>query len=95
MNKKEINKDILIEELVKKVNQLEEENRTLKKDINEIKEKLNLFEKYFIQDIESKKMKEEFGINSKIVTEKEDLEFIAKRLINNDENLKNKSINYH
>ncbi len=95
LNKKEINKDILIEELVKKFNQLEEENRTLKKDINEIKEKLNLFEKYFIKDIESKKMKEEFGINSKIVTEKEDLEFIAKRLINNDENLKNKSINYH
>ena len=40
-------------------------------------------------------MKEEFWIDSKIVTEKEDLEFIAKRLINNDENLKNKSINYH
>ena len=52
LNKKEINKDILIEELVKKVNQLEEENRTLKKDINEIKEKLNLFEKYLIQYLE-------------------------------------------
>ena len=95
LNKKEMNKDILIEELVKKVNKLEEENRTLKKDINEIKEKLNLFEKYFIQDIESKKKKEEFGIDSKIITKKEDLEFITKRLINNDENLKNKSINYN
>ena len=40
-------------------------------------------------------MIEELGIESKIIKQKEDLEFITKRLINNDENLKQKKINYN
>ena len=98
LNKKKMNDNAIIEELVKKVNQLEEENKSLKKDIKDIKEKFNLFEKYFADEIKYKKMIEELGIEgieSKIIKQKEDLEFITKRLINNDENLKQKKINYN
>ena len=95
LNKKKMNDNAIIEELVKKVNQLEEENKSLKKDIKDIKEKFNLFEKYFADEIKYKKMIEELGINSKIIKQKEDLEFLTKRLINNDENLKQKKINYN
>ena len=83
-----MNRNTLIEELVRKVNQLEEENKV-------IKEKLNLFEKYFADEIKYKKMFEEVGLDSKIITKKDDIEFITKRLINNDENLKQKKINYN
>ena len=95
LNKKKMNDNAIIEELVKKVNQLEEENRNLKKDIKDIKEKFNLFEKYFPDEIKYKKMFEEFGLDSKIIKQKEDLEFLTKRLINNDKNLKQKKINYN
>ena len=95
LNKKKMNDNAIIEELVKKVNQLEEENKSLKKDIKDIKEKFNLFEKYFADEIKYKKMIEELGIDSKIIKQKEDLEFLTKRLINNDENLKQKKINYN
>ena len=113
LNKKKMNDNAIIEELVKKVNQLEEENKSLKKDMNnkvnqleeenknlkkdikDIKEKFNLFEKYFADEIKYKKMIEELGIDSKIIKQKEDLEFLTKRLINNDENLKQKKINYN
>ena len=93
LNKKEMNRNTLIEELVRKVNQLEEENKV-------IKEKLNLFEKYFADEIKYKKMFEEVGLDSKIITKKDDIEFITKRLINNDENLndenlRQKKINYN
>lgn len=88
LNKKEMNRNTLIEELVRKVNQLEEENKV-------IKERLNLFEKYFADVIKYKKMIEEVGLDSKIITKKDDIEFITKRLINNDENLKQKKINYN
>ena len=114
LNKKKMNDNAIIEELVKKVNQLEEENKSLKKDMNnkvnqleeenkslkkdikDIKEKFNLFEKYFADEIKYKKMLEEKGgIDSEIIKQKEDLEFLTKRLINNDENLKQKKINYN
>ena len=95
LNKKKMNDNAIIEELVKKVNQLEEENKSLKKDIKDIKEKFNLFEKYFADEIKYKKMIEEKGIDSEIIKQKEDLEFLTKRLINNDENLKQKKINYN
>ena len=55
LNKKEKNKNELIEELITKVNQLEKKNKTLKKGINEIKEKLNLFERYFPMKSNAKK----------------------------------------
>ncbi len=101
LNKKKMNDNAIIEELVKKVNQLEEENKSFKKDMidkvnqleeenKNIKEKFNLFEKYFANEIKYKKMIEELEIDSKIIKQKEDLEFLTKRLINNDENLKQK-----
>ena len=73
LNKKEMNKELLIDELISKVNKLEEENKSLKKDLNEVKEKLNLFEKYFEEEIQNKKMIEEIGLDSKIIDKKEDL----------------------
>ena len=36
LNKKEMNKELLIDELILKVNKLEEENKSLKKDLNEV-----------------------------------------------------------
>ena len=73
LNKKEMNKELLIDELISKVNKLEEENKSFKKDLNEVKEKLNLFEKYFEEEIQNKKMIEEIGLDSKIIDKKEDL----------------------
>ena len=103
--KKEMNKDLLIDELIVKVNKLEEENKTLKKDMNDIKERLNLFEskqklfeKYFAEEIQIKKIYEEFkeiGMDSKIIDKKEDLQFIYNRLVNNDKNLRQKKIKYN
>ena len=95
LNKKKMNDNAIIEELVKKVNQLEEENKSLKKDIKDIKEKFNLFEKYFADETHKKMIEEKGGIDSEIIKQKEDLEFLTKRLINNDENLKQKKINYN
>ena len=90
LNKKEMNKNLLIEELILKVNQLEEENKNLKKDINEMKEKLNRFEKYFAEEIEEKKFFEKIGFESKIIKNKDEIKFITNRLVNNDENLRKK-----
>ena len=95
MNQLEEENKSLKKDMNNNVNQLEEENKSLKKDIKDIKEKFNLFEKYFADEIKYKKMIEEFGIDSKIIKQKEDLEFLTKRLINNDENLKQKKINYN
>ena len=93
--KKVMDKDLLIDELIVKVNKLEEENKTLKKDMNNIKERLNLFEKYFEEEIKYKKFIEELGMDTKIIDKKEDLQFIYNRLVNNDENLKQKKIKYN
>lgn len=98
LNKKEMNKELLIDELILKVNKLEEENKSIKKDLNELKElkeKVNLFEKYFADEIKNKKMIEEIGIDSKIIDKKEDLQFIYERLVNNNENLKQKKIKFN
>ena len=86
--KKEMNKDLLIDELIVKVNKLEEENKN-------IKERLNLFEKYFAEEIQNKKLIEEIGIDTKIIDKKEDLQFIYNRLVDNDENLRQKKIKYN
>ena len=61
--------------------------------MNDIKERLNLFEKYFAEEIKYKKFIEEIkemGMDNKIIDKKEDLQFIYNRLVNNDENLKQK-----
>ena len=83
-----MNKDLLIDELIVKVNKLEEENKN-------IKERLNLFEKYFAEEIKYKKFIEDLGMDTKIIDKKEDLQFIYNRLVNNDENLKQKKIKYN
>ena len=100
--KKIMDKDLLIDELIVKVNKLEEENKTLKKDMNDIKERLKLFEskeklfeKYFAEEIKYKNFIEELGMDTKIIDKKEDLQFIYNRLVNNDENLRQKKIKYN
>ena len=67
LNKKEMNKNSVIEELMVKVNQLEEENKNLKKNLNEVIERLNKLEKYFAEEIEDKKFIEEIRLNTKII----------------------------
>ena len=51
LNKNEVNKNIVIENLVKKVNQLEKENTNLKNEINELKKNLNEFKTLFENEI--------------------------------------------
>ena len=55
LNKKEINKNTLIDELIKKINKLEEKNKNLENEIKEIKEKQKEFENLFKYEIEYKK----------------------------------------
>ena len=55
LSKKEMDKNTLIENLVKKVNKLEEENKSIKNEINGIKEKQKNFEILFEEDIQYKK----------------------------------------
>ena len=95
LNKKEINKNVLIEELVQKVNTLEEQNKKLKQEISEIKEWKNKIEKLFKEEIEKKEFFEKLGIDSKIIDNNNDLNFLVNRLINNDQILKQKKINFN
>ena len=95
LNKKEMNKNSIIEELMVKVNQLEEENKNLKKNLNEVIERIEKLEKYFSEEIEDKRIIEEIGLNTKIIKQKNDIQFIVNRLINNDENKKQKKINFN
>jgi hypothetical protein len=95
LNKKEINKNILIEELVKKVNNLEDDNKKLKEDnkklkeeINEIKEWKKKIEKLFKDEINCKEVK--LHVDSQIIDNLNDLNLIINRLTNNDMNLKQK-----
>ena len=91
LNKKEMNKNLLIENLVKKVNQieeelknkvnkLEEENKNLKNEIKEMKEKLNNFEVLFKEENKFKQFVNNLGIDSKIIDNKEELIFLINRL---------------
>ena len=109
LNKKEINKNILIEELVKKVNNLEEKNKELVKKVNTLEEKNKKYEEKFSEITEWKmkfenlfkdeiKEKENYkllNIHSKIIDNSKDLKFIINRLINNDPILKQKKINFN
>ena len=90
LNKKEINKNILIEELVKKVNILEEENKKLKEEVNEIKEWKKKIEKLFKDEINCREMIEKLHVDSRIIDNLNDLNLIINRLTNNDMNLKQK-----
>ena len=88
LNKKTINKDLIIEELIRKVNQLEEENKTFREIFN----RFERIEKLFEKEIKQREYYEKLGIESNII-DKEDFDFIINRLINNDPNLKQKKIN--
>ena len=80
LNKKEMDKNTLIENLVKKVNKLEEENKSLKNEINEIKEKQKNFEILFEEEIKFKQFIQKNGIDSKIIKNNEELKFLIDRL---------------
>ena len=88
--KKAINKDLIIEELIRKVNQLEEENKTFREKIN----RFERIEKLFEKEIKQREYYEKLGIDSNII-DKEDYGFIINRLINNDPILKQKKINFN
>ena len=97
LNKREISKYNQIGELIQKVKNLEEKNKNLEEknkkleeEINEIKEWKNKIQKLFKDEIEEK----EFGIQSKLIENTTDLNFLKNRLINNDPNLNQKNINF-
>ena len=91
LNKKEKNNNLLNIELAEKVNQLEEENKNLKEKLNKLESMLE----YLKEEIQNKKIIEELGLNTKIIENKEELGFIANRIINFDENLRKKKIKYN
>ena len=74
LRKKEVKKDILIEELVKRINLLEEKNKNLENEMNEFK---NLFK----DEIKQKKKLKETKFDSKIIENKEDVNFIIDKII--------------
>jgi len=99
MFKKEMNQDSLVKELCKKINQLEQENKTLKEEmknfrdeLNEIKNWKNEKENEFKKLIQEKKDKAALeNIDSKILTKAEDLKFIENAYKNNDQLLMKKT----
>ena len=74
LRKKEVKKDVLIEELVKRINLLEEKNKNLENEMNEFK---NLFK----DEIKLKKKLKEIKFDSKIIENKEDVNFIIDKII--------------
>ena len=74
LRKKELKKDVLIEELVKRINLLEEKNKNLENEMNEFK---NLFK----DEMKQKKKLKEIKIDSKIIENKEDVNFIIDKII--------------
>ena len=74
LRKKEVKKDVLIEELVKRINLLEEKNKNLEKKQAE-------FEDLFKDEIKLKKKLKEIKFDSKIIENKEDVNFIIDKII--------------
>ena len=74
LRKKELKKDVLIEELVKRINLLEEKNKNLEKKQAE-------FEDLFKDEIKQKKKLKEIKSDSKIIENKEDVNFIIDKII--------------
>ena len=102
LDKKEINKNKIIEALVKKVNILEKKNKNLEdktkkleEEINEIKEWKKKIEKLIKDEIKEKEILEKIGIKSIIIENNTDLDFLKNRLINNDSNLKKSNIKFN
>ena len=94
LNKKEMDKNTLIDNLVKKVNKLEEvntqlktkvnkleeENKELKNEIKEINEKQKKFEILFEDEIKYKQIIQNIGLDSKIIKNKDETKFLLDRL---------------
>ena len=80
LNKKEMDKNTLIDNLVKKVNKLEEENKALKNEIKEINEKQKKFEILFEDEIKYKQIIQNIGVDSKIIKNKDEIKFLLDRL---------------
>jgi hypothetical protein len=70
---------------------LEEKNKKLEEEINEIKEWKNKIQKLFKDEIEEK----EVANKSKLIENTTDLNFLKNRLINNDPNLNQININFN
>ena len=80
LNKKEMDKNTLIDNLVKKVNKLEEENKALKNEIKEINEKQKKFEILFEDEIKYKQIIQNIRVDSKIIKNKDEIKFLLDRL---------------
>ena len=81
LRKKEVKKDVLIEELVKRINLLEEKNKNLEKKQAEFEKKQSEFEDLFKDEIKLKKKLKEIKFDSKIIKNKEDVNFIIDKII--------------
>ena len=84
LRKKEVKKDVLIEELVKRINLLEEKNKNLEKKQAEFEKKQAEFEdlkNLFKDEIKLKKKIKEIKFDSKIIENKEDVNFIIDKII--------------
>jgi hypothetical protein len=100
--KKELDKNGIIERLVKKVifleeknNILEAKNKKLEEEINEIKEWKKKIEKLWKDKVKEKEIFQKIGIKSIIIENIEDLKFLKDRLINIEPSLKQKNINFN
>ena len=88
LNKKEITKDSLIEELIKKINQLEEKNKNLESKMNQIIETQKEFKNLFEYEIETKKKIKLIKFDSKIIDSLEDVQFIIQQIMAEYTNIK-------
>ena len=79
LRKKEVKKDVLIEELVKRINLLEEKNKNLEKKQAEFEKKQSEFEDLFKDEIKLKKKLKEIKFDSKII--EGDVSFILDKII--------------
>lgn len=86
LTKQNQNKDLIIENLCQIVNELKVNNTNLQNELNNVKEKLEKMEKKLI-DIENNNFVNK--LESKIIREKKELDFILERLkkVNLDENI--------
>ena len=86
LTKQNQNKDLIIENLCQIVNELKINNTNLQNELNNVKEKLEKMEKKLI-DIENNNFVNK--LESKIIREKKELDFILERLkkVNLDENI--------
>ena len=96
--KKEMNQDSLVKEFCKKINQLEQENKSLKEEMKSFRNELNELKKWknekeneFQKLLQKKKNNAALdNIDSKILTKADELKFIEDAYKNNDKILMDK-----